>query len=150
MVTIPLDKINYNKVSKYANFLIFKEFYPKTKNVSYYLKFKMLSPSRVICVTKLYESLFRCRVTVTLYCGLAKFTFNSSRMHECTFSIISSCVNLPRECISSGLTFIYKDVLQGHLLFCCLFLYFHTIFGNFLTTDYLFCDLLFGYYNNLH
>ena len=37
MVAIPLDKINYNKVSKYANVLIFKEFYPKTKNVSYYL-----------------------------------------------------------------------------------------------------------------
>ena len=38
MVAIPLDKINYNKVSKYVNVLIFKEFYPKTKNVSYYLK----------------------------------------------------------------------------------------------------------------
>ena len=38
MVAIPLDKINYNKVSKHANVLIFKEFYPKTKNVSYYLK----------------------------------------------------------------------------------------------------------------
>ena len=38
MVAIPLDKINYNKVSKYANVLIFKEVYPKTKNVSYYLK----------------------------------------------------------------------------------------------------------------
>ena len=38
MVAIPLDEINYNKVSKYANVLIFKEFYPKTKNVSYYLK----------------------------------------------------------------------------------------------------------------
>ena len=38
MVAIPLDKINYKKVSKYANVLIFKEFYPKTKNVSYYLK----------------------------------------------------------------------------------------------------------------
>ena len=37
MEAIPLDKINYNKVSKYANVLIFKEFYPKTKNVSYYL-----------------------------------------------------------------------------------------------------------------
>ena len=37
MVAIPLDEINYNKVSKYANVLIFKEFYPKTKNVSYYL-----------------------------------------------------------------------------------------------------------------
>ena len=35
MVAIMLDKINYNKVSKYANVLIFKEFYPKTKNVSY-------------------------------------------------------------------------------------------------------------------
>ena len=34
MVAIPLDKINYNKVSKYANVFIFKEFYPKTKNVS--------------------------------------------------------------------------------------------------------------------
>ena len=38
MVAITLDEINYNKVSKYANVLIFKEFYPKTKNVSYYLK----------------------------------------------------------------------------------------------------------------
>ena len=38
MVAIPLDKINCNKVSKYANVLIFKEFYPKTKKVSYYLK----------------------------------------------------------------------------------------------------------------
>ena len=37
MIAILLDKINYNKVSKYANALIFKEFYPKTKNVSYYL-----------------------------------------------------------------------------------------------------------------
>ena len=36
MVAIPLDKINYNKVSKYANVLIFKELYPKTKIVPYY------------------------------------------------------------------------------------------------------------------
>ena len=39
MVAIPVDKINYNKVSKNAIVLIFKEFYPKkAKNVSYYLK----------------------------------------------------------------------------------------------------------------
>ena len=38
MAAIPRDKINYHKVSKYVNVLIFKEFYPKTKNVSYYLK----------------------------------------------------------------------------------------------------------------
>ena len=38
MVAILLDKINYNKVSKYVNVLIFKKIYPKTKNVSYYLK----------------------------------------------------------------------------------------------------------------
>ena len=31
MVAILLDKINNNKVSKYANVLIFKDFYPKTK-----------------------------------------------------------------------------------------------------------------------
>ena len=37
MVATPLDKIDYNKVSKYASVLILKEFYPKTKNVSYYL-----------------------------------------------------------------------------------------------------------------
>ena len=43
MVAIPLDKINYNKVSKYANVLNFKEFYPKTKNVSYCLKANMNS-----------------------------------------------------------------------------------------------------------
>ena len=33
MVAIPRDIINYHKVSKYANVLIFKEFYPKIKNV---------------------------------------------------------------------------------------------------------------------
>ena len=43
MVAIPHDKINYNKVSKYANVLIFKEFYPNTKNVSYYLKSNMFA-----------------------------------------------------------------------------------------------------------
>ena len=37
MVAKPLDKINYKKVSKYVNVLIFKKFYPQTKNVSYYL-----------------------------------------------------------------------------------------------------------------
>ena len=39
MVAIPLDRIDYNKVFKYVNVLILEEFYPKTKNVSYYLKF---------------------------------------------------------------------------------------------------------------
>ena len=55
MVAIPLDKINYNKVSKYANVLNFKEFYPKTKNVSYYLnivqtdnKVNLLSSIKII------------------------------------------------------------------------------------------------------
>ena len=38
MVAILRDKITYYKVSKYANALIFDEFYPKTKNVSYCLK----------------------------------------------------------------------------------------------------------------
>ena len=38
MTALPCDKINYQKVTKYASVLIFKEFYPKTKNVSYYLK----------------------------------------------------------------------------------------------------------------
>ena len=37
MVAIPQDKINYHKVSKYTIVLIFKEFYPKNKNVSYYI-----------------------------------------------------------------------------------------------------------------
>ena len=45
MVAIPLDKINYNKVSKYVNVLIFKEFYRKTKNVSYYLKREFCKPA---------------------------------------------------------------------------------------------------------
>ena len=47
MVAILLYEINYNKVSKYASVLIFKEFYPKTKNVSYYLKYKSLYLVRV-------------------------------------------------------------------------------------------------------
>ena len=34
MVAIPRDKINYYKVSKYANVIILKEFYPKTNYVS--------------------------------------------------------------------------------------------------------------------
>ena len=38
MVAIARDKINFHKVSKYTNVLIFKDIYPKTKNVSYYLK----------------------------------------------------------------------------------------------------------------
>ena len=35
MVAIPRDKINYPKASKYVNNLIFKEFYPETKNLSH-------------------------------------------------------------------------------------------------------------------
>ena len=50
MVATPLDKINYNKVSKYANVLIFKEFYPKTKNVSYYLNRGKESSRIRICI----------------------------------------------------------------------------------------------------
>ena len=38
MVAIPHDKTNYHKMSKLANVLIFKEFYPKSKNMSFYLK----------------------------------------------------------------------------------------------------------------
>ena len=37
MEAILLDTISYNKVSKYANVFIFKEFYLNAKNVSYYL-----------------------------------------------------------------------------------------------------------------
>ena len=43
MAAILRDKINYHKVSKYANVLIFKEFYPKTKNVSYYLNIDFIA-----------------------------------------------------------------------------------------------------------
>ena len=102
----------------------------------------MSSPSRVFSVTKLYESLFRCRVTVTICCRLEKFTFNSSRMHVSTFP---TCVNLSGECISSVFNFRYKGVLQGHLLICCSFLHFFTVFLYFfLRTDYLICYLLLG------
>ena len=51
MVAIPLDKINHNKVSKYVNVLTFKEFYPKTKFVSYYLK---------VFMTGVYMHCLRC------------------------------------------------------------------------------------------
>ena len=50
MVAIPRDKINYHKVSKYANVLIFKEFYPKTKNVSYYLKVMVVTKKVHFCI----------------------------------------------------------------------------------------------------
>ena len=38
MVAIPRDTINCDKLSKYAYVVIFMEFYPKTKNVSYDLR----------------------------------------------------------------------------------------------------------------
>ena len=38
MKAIARDKINYHKVYKYSKALILKECYPKTKNMSYYLK----------------------------------------------------------------------------------------------------------------
>ena len=63
---------------------------------------------------------------------------------ECTFSTIPTCVNSPKECISSAFTIRYYGVLQGHLLSCFSFLHFLAVFGSFLTTDYLFCDLLLG------
>ena len=63
---------------------------------------------------------------------------------ECSFSTIPTFVNLPGGCISSAFTFRYNGVLQIHLLFCCLFLYYLTVLGNSLKTDFLFCDLLLG------
>ena len=42
MVDTPCDKINYHKVSKYANIFIFKEFYPKSKNLLYYLNYNFI------------------------------------------------------------------------------------------------------------
>ena len=41
-------------------------------------------------------------------------------------------------------TFVYIGVLQGHLLIVAHFYIFLTVFGTFLITDYLFCDLLLG------
>ena len=53
-------------------------------------------------------------------------------------------------------TFVYIGVLQGHILIVAHFYIFLMVFGTFLITDYLFCDLLLGSvfstnnYNNLH
>ena len=41
-------------------------------------------------------------------------------------------------------TFVYIGVLQGHLLIVAHFYIFLAVFGTFLITDYLFCDLLLG------
>ena len=56
MVDIWCDKLNYHKVSKYANILIFKEFYLKTKNVSYYLKAVKLTHSTKMPVSGSMQS----------------------------------------------------------------------------------------------
>ena len=40
--------------------------------------------------------------------------------------------------------FVYIGVLQGHLRIVAHFYIFPTVFGTFLITDYLFCDLLLG------
>ena len=62
---------------------------------------------------------------------------------ECTFSAIPTCVNLPRECISSEFTVSYKGVLQGHLLFCCYFLHLLAVFFVLFSLQTIFfCDLL--------
>ena len=46
MVAIPRDKINYNKVSRYANVLIFKEFLPKPKTCR--ITWTLLLPSQIV------------------------------------------------------------------------------------------------------
>ena len=104
--------------------------------------FKMSSPSRVISVTKFYESLFPGVVLLSLFvAGLQ----NSLLIRvECNLSTIPTCVNLPGEFNPSAFTFRYKGVLHGHLLFCRSFLHFLAVFGTFLITGYLFCDLFLG------
>ena len=78
MVAILLDKINYNKMSKYANVLIFKEFYPKTKNVSYYLNMSKSSHIRKIVgdlALDFQGSHFRGNVWTILLCNFHKIYF---------------------------------------------------------------------------
>ena len=55
MEAIPRDKLNYDKLSKEANILIFKEFYPKTQNVSYFFKTFTLNIPRYFYKYILYE-----------------------------------------------------------------------------------------------
>ena len=60
------------------------------------------------------------------------------------FSTIPTCVHLPGGVIFLSVYLRLIGVLQGNLLIVAHFYIFLTVFGTFLITDYLFCDLLLG------
>ena len=104
-------------------------------------KFKMSSPSQS-SPSRNYTSPFSGVVLLSLsVTGLQNSRLNRV---ECMFSTIPTCVHLPGGWVSSVFTFVYIGVLQGHLLIGAHFYIFLTVFGTFLITDYLFCDLLLG------
>ena len=92
------------------------------------LKFKMSLPSRVITVTKLYESFLGVVLLSLFVLGLQNSRFNRV---ECIFSNLITCVNLRGGMISSAFTFRYKGVLQGHILFVAHLYIFLAVFWYF-------------------
>ena len=118
-------------------------------------KFKMSLPSQS-SPSGNYTSPFSGVVLLSLsVTGLQNSRLNRV---ECTFSRPFLLVFICQAgWVSSVFTFVYIGVLQGHLLIVANFYIFLTVFGTFLITDYLFCDLLLvsvffstNNYNNLH
>ena len=101
-------------------------------------KFKLSSPSQS-SPSRNYTSPFSCVVLLSLsVTGLQNSRLNRV---ECMFSTIPTCVHLP-----CGVSFlgVYLRIYKWHLLIVAHFYIFLTVFGTFLITDYLFCDLLLG------
>ena len=139
-----------------------KETWKRTRIISWrrwpwrWWHFELKTPSvTVISVTKLYESFFRFLFPVTLCCGLAKFTFKSSRMHVFYHFYLCSLARRSEfpQCLPSD---IYRCTAGIYISWLLLIFTFSLLFfGIFLITDFLFCDLLLGnvifryHYNNL-
>ena len=103
--------------------------------------FKMSLPSQS-SPSRNYTSPFSGVVLLSLsVTGLQNSRLNQV---ECMFSTIPTCVHLPGGVSFLSIYFVYIGVLQGHLLIVTHFYIFLTVFGTFLITDYLFCDLLLG------
>ena len=130
MVAILLDKINNNKVSKYANVLIFKDFYPKTRNVSYYLKSIVRNFSRFLIYWKIKEmgeqkrELKRWNCDLPYYCAPRIFLvpppvkpWGTIGLHSVTLSVRPSVTLVFRIFLLHALTY-WAEIFHMTSLYC--------------------------------
>ena len=104
-------------------------------------KFKMSSPSQS-SPSRNYTSPSSGVVLLSLFvAGLQNSRLNRFRMHVFYHSYLFTC---QAGWVFSVFTFGYIGVLHGHLLIVAHLYIFLTVLGSFLTTGYLFRDLLLG------